>query len=90
MHKKRLINFAEAINEAILQSMKKDRNILLIGLGVDDPKSIFETTKNLNKIFSSAGGFKKIREYPPLTTYKTRYGSIRFTDGVLTYKNRKF
>jgi FkbM family methyltransferase len=49
-----------------------------------------EDAANINKIFSRSGGFKKIREYPPLTTYKTRYGSIQFTDGVLTYKNRKF
>ena len=29
--------------------MKKDKNVLLIGLGVDDPKGIFGTTKGLNK-----------------------------------------
>jgi pyruvate dehydrogenase E1 component beta subunit len=51
MHKKRLINFAEAINEAILLSMKKDRKVLLIGLGVNDPKGIFGTTLGLEKKF---------------------------------------
>ena len=57
MHKKKLINFAEAINQAIFISMKKDKNILLMGLGVDDPKYIFETTKNLNKIFPDSRVF---------------------------------
>ena len=31
--------------------MKKNRNVLLIGLGVDDPKGIFGTTRGINKIF---------------------------------------
>ncbi len=43
--------FFEAINEALVMSMKKNRNVLLIGLGVDDPKGIFGTTKKINKIF---------------------------------------
>lgn len=51
MLKNRIINFADAIKEAIFLSMKKNSNVLLMGLGVDDPKSIFETTKNLNKSF---------------------------------------
>jgi pyruvate dehydrogenase E1 component beta subunit len=51
MLKNRIINFADGIKEAIFLSMKKDKNVLLMGLGVDDPKSIFETTKNLNKSF---------------------------------------
>ena len=32
--------FFEAINEALVLSMKKNKNVLLIGLGVDDPKGI--------------------------------------------------
>jgi pyruvate dehydrogenase E1 component beta subunit len=51
--KRRVINFAKAINEAIFLSMKKDKNVLLMGLGVDDPKGIFDTTKNLDKYFPS-------------------------------------
>ena len=30
-------------------SMKKNKKIILIGLGVDDPKGIFGTTKNIEK-----------------------------------------
>ena len=33
-------------------SMKRDKNVVLIGLGVDDPKGIFGTTKKIDKIFS--------------------------------------
>ena len=44
VNKKEDIFFAEAIKEALVHSMKKDRNVLLIGLGVDDPKGIFGTT----------------------------------------------
>ena len=38
-------------------AMKKDKNVLLIGLGVDDPKGIFGTTKGLNKIFKKKNKF---------------------------------
>ena len=45
--------FSEAINEAITMSIKKDDKVIVIGLGADDPKGIFGTTKGLNKIFSN-------------------------------------
>lgn len=45
----RIIKTFEAINEALLMSMKKNKNVVLIGLGVDDPKGIFGTTKNIEK-----------------------------------------
>ena len=51
LNKKRFISLASAIKEAQMLAMKKDKNVLLIGLGVDDPKGIFGTTKGLNKIF---------------------------------------
>lgn len=60
MHKKkRTITFAEAINEALSQMMSKDKNIILLGLGVDDPKGIFGTTKNLKNKFP-----KKVFDVP--------------------------
>ena len=43
----RKLNFSESINEAMILSMKRDKNIICYGLGVDDPKRIFGTTKNL-------------------------------------------
>ena len=48
MQNKKILSFADAINDALRISMSKNKKILLIGLGVNDPKSIFGTTKNLN------------------------------------------
>jgi pyruvate dehydrogenase E1 component beta subunit len=53
MTNKRIIDFSQSINEALKISMLKDKNILLIGLGVNDPKGIFGTTKGLEKFFPS-------------------------------------
>ncbi len=47
----RILEFYKAINEALELSMKKNRKVILVGLGVDDPKGVFGTTKNLNKKF---------------------------------------
>jgi len=51
MQKVKKITFAEAVNEALHVSMKKDKNMLCYGLGVTDPKNVFSTTKNLEKSF---------------------------------------
>ena len=45
------VSVADSINEALVLSMKKNKNVLLIGLGVDDPKGVFGTTTNIDKIF---------------------------------------
>lgn len=50
-NKKRILSYSESINEALNQSMTKDKNVVLLGLGVDDPKGIFGTTLNLKKKF---------------------------------------
>lgn len=47
----RQVSYAEAINEALMLSMKKDKKTILMGLGVDDPKAIFGTTKGLKERF---------------------------------------
>mgnify|MGYP006081380249 CR=1 FL=1 len=49
----RKITTAESIREALVLSMKKNKNVILIGLGVDDPKGIFGTTKGIGKIFKN-------------------------------------
>ena len=54
------IKFFEAIKQALTQLMKKDKKVMAMGLGINDPKGIFGTTKNLNKIF----GNKRILEPP--------------------------
>ena len=51
--KKRLLKFSEAINESLAISMSKNKNVIIMGLGVDDPKRIFGTTKNLIEKFGS-------------------------------------
>ncbi len=50
--KSKKISVAESIREGLIMSMKRDKNVVLIGLGVDDPKGIFGTTKKIDKIFS--------------------------------------
>ncbi len=47
----RHLKFSEAIQEATIQSMRKDQNVIVVGLGVPDPKGIFGTTSGLTKIF---------------------------------------
>jgi pyruvate/2-oxoglutarate/acetoin dehydrogenase E1 component len=54
------ITLAESIKEALVLSMKKDKNVLIIGLGVDDPKGIFGTTKGIDKIFKN----KRVFDFP--------------------------
>jgi len=56
----RNITVAESINEALVLSMKKNKNVMLIGLGIDDPKGIFGTTKGINKIFKN----KRVFDFP--------------------------
>lgn len=49
----RQITFATAINEAIHESMDRDQNVICYGLGVTDPKAVFDTTKGLEARFGS-------------------------------------
>ncbi len=58
--KKRLIKFNKAINEAINLSMTKDKSVIAMALGIDDPKGIFETTINLSEKF----GNKRVFDMP--------------------------
>jgi acetoin:2,6-dichlorophenolindophenol oxidoreductase subunit beta len=46
---KKKIKYYQAINEALSLSLKKDKNVYLIGLGIADPKGIFGTTTDLQK-----------------------------------------
>ena len=41
----RQLTYAQAISEALVQAMQDDPNIFLFGLGVDDHKGIFATTR---------------------------------------------
>lgn len=45
----RIITFSQSINEALETALKNDKNVIMLGLGIDDPKGIFGTTLGLNK-----------------------------------------
>ena len=47
----RILNYPEAIREAIEQEMSRDFSVILLGQGVDDPKRIFGTTTGLVEKF---------------------------------------
>ena len=48
---KRILKYNASIREAMEQSIKKDKKIILMGLGIDDPSGVFGTTLNLHKKF---------------------------------------
>ena len=54
------VKFKTAINLALQRALKKDKDILLMGLGVGDPKNIFETTTGLQEKF----GKKRVFDVP--------------------------
>lgn len=47
----RKISFAQAISEATVQLMRENEKIFIMGLGVDDPKGVFNTTLEAAKEF---------------------------------------
>jgi acetoin:2,6-dichlorophenolindophenol oxidoreductase subunit beta len=47
----RVLGYAQAINEALSVAMERDPSIIVLGQGVDDPGSMFGTTKGLDKLF---------------------------------------
>ena len=56
----RRLKFFQSINEALSQSMSKNSKVLIMGLGVDDPKGIFGTTYGLKKKF----GLSRVFDMP--------------------------
>lgn len=47
----RNITYVESIREATQQAMRDDRNVILIGEGVPDPKAVFNSTRGLQEEF---------------------------------------
>lgn len=45
--------FSSAINDALHEAMQIDPSVICYGLGVTDPKAVFNTTSNLEKKFGS-------------------------------------
>ncbi len=56
----RIISFAEAIRESIRYVMRKNKNVVILGEGVDDPKGIEGTVLGLYKEF----GKKRVIDLP--------------------------
>lgn len=48
-----VITFAQAINQALAESMRKNEKVLCFGLGADDPKRMFGTTNDLVEEFGN-------------------------------------
>ncbi|MHB1939083.1 MAG: alpha-ketoacid dehydrogenase subunit beta [Acidobacteriaceae bacterium] len=53
----RELTYAQAIQEALYQSMESDQRVILVGEGVPDPKGIFSTTTGLRDRFGPARVF---------------------------------
>ena len=49
----RKISYCEAINEALVQEMERDKNVFVYGIGVPDHKRIFGSTNHLVEKFGS-------------------------------------
>ena len=48
---KKLLSYGESINEATIQSMRYDKKVFIIGLGITDKNGVYKTTGNLLKKF---------------------------------------
>ncbi|MCB1134726.1 MAG: alpha-ketoacid dehydrogenase subunit beta [Chlamydiia bacterium] len=53
----RELSYADAIREGTEQLMEADRRVIVMGLGVTDPKGIFGTTSNLHRRFGPKRAF---------------------------------
>lgn len=47
----RILTYAEAVREATEQEMERDPSVIVMGIGVDDPKAIYGTTRGLVEKF---------------------------------------
>ncbi len=50
---KRLLSYREALREALLQALKRDPGVFIMGEGIDDPGGIFGSTLNLHREFGN-------------------------------------
>tara|TARA_B100000035_G_C20973760_1_gene542233 strand:- start:87 stop:1145 length:1059 start_codon:yes stop_codon:yes gene_type:complete len=85
----KIYNFSQAINFSLNDSMKKFKNLLIIGQGVDDPKFIFGTTKGLIEKF----GKERVVDMP--TAENSMVGisiglSTKLIKSVLVFQRAEF
>ena len=52
------INYGEAIYEGCYQEMENDDSVFVYGLGVDDTKGHYGTSKDLHKVFGVKRNFR--------------------------------
>ena len=76
---KKTLNFTETLNLTFFEQMKKNPQIISFGLGIDDPKSIFGTTKNLQKKF----GINRVFDTPTSENAMTGIGLGLSLDGFI-------
>jgi pyruvate dehydrogenase E1 component beta subunit len=74
----KLITFAEAIREALDQAMADDEDVIVYGLGVDDPKAIFGTTAGLQQKY----GRKRVFDTPTSENAMTGVGIGAALNGI--------
>lgn len=74
----RIITFAEAIKEALDQAMEIDDNVIVYGLGVDDPKAIFGTTAALREKY----GEERVFDMPTSENAMTGVGIGASLNGI--------
>ena len=70
------IKFHQAINKALEFSLNKDKKLILYGLGVSDPKEIFDTTIKLQEKFGSDRVFDVPNSENALTGIGIGYGMM--------------
>ena len=48
----RVLNYVDALNEAIALALGLDPNVIVLGQGVNDPKGMFGVTTDLHKKYA--------------------------------------
>jgi pyruvate/2-oxoglutarate/acetoin dehydrogenase E1 component len=76
----RNISYAEAIREAIDQAMAANQDVIVFGLGVDDPKAIFGTTAGLQQKY----GCERVFDMPTSENAMTGVGIGAALNGIRT------
>nr|ACA21554.1 acetoin dehydrogenase beta chain [Candidatus Pelagibacter ubique] len=76
---KKTLSFTDVLNLTFIEQMKKNSRIISFGLGIDDPKNIFGTTKNLQKKF----GLNRIFDTPTSENAMTGIGVGLSLDGFI-------
>jgi len=89
MQNKKLKTFTQAINEALIYCLEKNKNTLCYGLGVGDPKEIFNTTRDLQKKF----GTERVFDIPTSENALTGVGigaAINGCNVIMTHQRLDF